>query len=586
MKLKYVEIENILSIQEIRLVFGETGLVLLDGWNHDDETANAAGKTAILNSIAYGIYGKFPRKISAADILRNGTKSGHVKVGIEVANVLYEVMRSRPNSLRFWIDGLEKDITQVEFESYIRLNYDQYLISQYSAQTEGLKLISLNDSGKKDFFLQLMNLENFDISKKKVDTILNSLISNKSSIVSDLSGLRSRIDAYTESLVDVSDIELKFEELNTDPIVEKIKSINQDKPDTSSIDSLESKFNNKLIELGRDQYKKTVKEKELSNIKRKIEKLSQPINISNEIDCPHCTKSFILSSSGSCTIDSLKKERKDELKLAVDEYNAILEEMPEDNFDEEEKIKEVISKCKSKREKVLEDFTSNLKLISELRSKKSICESQMLALTEALEKNTLLKNKIIKNNDSVIELESNISKIDLEIELYKTVSGLFSPTGAPAYVLDSTIDIFNEKIAIYTSHIWHNASYALQSFKENKSGDIKAKFSEKLTINGKDRSIGALSGGEHRCLSIAVDFAIVDVMETMFGIIINPIMLDEPFVGLDNANRERVFELLEKIACNKQIIVIDHSSESKAAFSTTILVEKRNGISNITSHPK
>ena len=108
---------------------------------------------------------------------------------------------------------------------------------------------------------------------------------------------------------------------------------------------------------------------------------------------------------------------------------------------------------------------------------------------------------------------------------------------------------------------------------------MKAKFSEKLVINGNPRSIGALSGGEHRCLSLAVDFAVIDVLETMFGFSLNPIMLDEPFDSLDAANRDRVVDLLEQLAVNRQIWVVDHAAESKAAFSNTVRVEKRNGIS-------
>ena len=129
MRIKYVEIQDILSVQQVKLEFGDAGLVLLDGWNYDDETANGAGKTAILNAISFGVYGKFPRKISAADILRTGCKTGFCKVGLEVGNTLYEVYRARPNHVRYWIDGLEKDMTQEEFEDLIRIGYSQYLIS-------------------------------------------------------------------------------------------------------------------------------------------------------------------------------------------------------------------------------------------------------------------------------------------------------------------------------------------------------------------------------------------------------------------------------------------------------------------------
>jgi DNA repair exonuclease SbcCD ATPase subunit len=165
--------------------------------------------------------------------------------------------------------------------------------------------------------------------------------------------------------------------------------------------------------------------------------------------------------------------------------------------------------------------------------------------------------------------------------VYEAVSSALSPTGAPAYVVDSVIDMFNEKVAQHVSLIWPNASYLLQSYKENKSGDIKAKLSDRLTIQGTETSIGSLSGGELKCLSLAVDFAVIDIVETTFGISINPIILDEPFTGLDSLNRERVMELLETLSLNRQIWIVDHAIETRSSFSTVIRVEKKDGISNI-----
>ena len=100
-------------------------------------------------------------------------------------------------------------------------------------------------------------------------------------------------------------------------------------------------------------------------------------------------------------------------------------------------------------------------------------------------------------------------------------------------------------------------------------------------INGKSTSIGSLSGGELRALSLATDFAIVDVLSSKFSLDLNPIILDEPFNGLDSAGKEMVIELLETISNEKEIWVVDHASEAKSLFNRTIRVEKRNGISKI-----
>ena len=160
---------------------------------------------------------------------------------------------------------------------------------------------------------------------------------------------------------------------------------------------------------------------------------------------------------------------------------------------------------------------------------------------------------------------------------------MYSPTGAQAYILDSVIESFNERVVEYVNLLWSNLTYELKSYRENVKGDVSAKFSEHLVMNGKAVSIGSLSGGEFRALSLCVDFALIDVMERQFGISMSPIILDEPFDGLDGSGRELIIELLETLAGKRQIIVIDHTSEIKSMFSKVITAELRGGISQISS---
>jgi DNA repair exonuclease SbcCD ATPase subunit len=167
------------------------------------------------------------------------------------------------------------------------------------------------------------------------------------------------------------------------------------------------------------------------------------------------------------------------------------------------------------------------------------------------------------------------------MEIYKTLAAVYSPTGAQAYVLDSIVDSFNEVIQKYVDIMSPNMTYTLNSFKENAKGDVVAKFSETLTKSGEVVSVGSLSGGEEKGLSLCVDFALLEVLETQFGMTLNPIILDEPFDGLDAAGREVVVDLLETLARNRQIFVIDHASESKAMFLKSVKVELRNKVSSI-----
>ena len=84
MNILSVEINNILSIENATLDFSDSGLVLVEGWNHDASRANGAGKTAIFNAITFALYDKLPRKVTASEILRRGAKTGSVRVRVRI----------------------------------------------------------------------------------------------------------------------------------------------------------------------------------------------------------------------------------------------------------------------------------------------------------------------------------------------------------------------------------------------------------------------------------------------------------------------------------------------------------------------
>ena len=125
MIVKELEAENILSIGHISISFGKSGLVLLDGWNHDDNSHNGAGKTSIFNSLAFAIYGKLPRKVTASEILRKGCKSGFARAVISIGKDEFDIKRNRPNGLLVSKNGqICPDMSQEQLEALISLTYD------------------------------------------------------------------------------------------------------------------------------------------------------------------------------------------------------------------------------------------------------------------------------------------------------------------------------------------------------------------------------------------------------------------------------------------------------------------------------
>ena len=571
MRIVELEAENILSIGHIQLSFGNSGLVLVDGWNHDDNAHNGAGKTSIFNALSFAIYGKLPRKITSSEILRKGCKKGFSRVLLNIGKDELNIIRNRPTSLIVHKNGVVvPDITQEQLETMIRLTYDQFLICMYSAQTESVKLISLNDSSKKDFFLRLLSLEDFAERRKIVDLTIKTKGAELRELESTYGKIETKIAVYNEDVVDVNTLnnqqsQVEIEKLKLEK--ELINLSNIKKPDLSKFDKLESNINTKLREI-------LAAESEINNANVMIRRLNLSIKnlTDSSITCPHCETPFIVGMDSPVN----EKHLNDEIATHTETINSLSEIVGE-----KQTFQNTLVKLKNKKSDILNNYENASSQIQEIRSTLRISDMSLKTLNEKINKQDEISTKIVSAKKALSVLGLKISNAKQELLVYEAISSGLSPIGAPAYVIDSVIDSFNDIVSQYVSLVWPNASYSLQSYKENKSGDIKAKFSDNLTINGKDCSIGSLSGGELRCLSLAIDFSIISTVEKIFGFSINPIILDEPFEGLDTLNRERVIEVLESISIDRQIFIVDHASEAKSMFSNIIRIEKKDGVSYI-----
>lgn len=580
MRITDAEIQNILSIGKIKFQFSDTGLVLVDGWNEDDNTANGAGKSGFLNAIAFGIYGKVPRKITATEILRRGAKQGFSRITIDKNGDEWVVERHRPNKVTYLKNGAEQVITQEEFESKIGMTYTQFLITMYAAQSEGCKLISLNDIAKKDFFLQLMNLEKFAASKKEVDSQIKRVKAEIQGHETEMQKASSNIDIWKEQLIDSEDWNTRFQSYDYSDLESKQNELRKiTRPNLSRYHELESKVQDKLQKNSNRIAQRDGLVMQLKEAERQLANANT--SVSHDIECPGCKAQLCLSGQGASTLESVMERQREAYRQAEEKIASLKEQLIEYSGLQEEKqqILDVQTQLKAKMRQESDAYDKASKQIIDLERAITERKMQQERLKDIANRAERASSKITILKDTIANCHQMIQSNKKELELLETVAALLSPTGAPAYIMDSVVDVFNDKMSEYVNMIWPNATYSIQTFKETKAGEVRAKFSEQLVIGGQKTSVGSLSGGEFRCMSLAMDFAVVDVLESMFSMRVNPIMLDEPFEGLDASNRERVVELLEKIATNRQVMVIDHASEAKAMFSDVVKIVKRNGVS-------
>lgn len=119
------------------------------------------------------------------------------------------------------------------------------------------------------------------------------------------------------------------------------------------------------------------------------------------------------------------------------------------------------------------------------------------------------------------------------------------------------------------------------SFKE-KDGKIKEEITAYVSMEGDEGvPVKSLSGGEESAIDLAIDLAVVEVIERRGGVGADWFVMDEPFGGFDTECKLNCIELLRNTTSSKRIILVDHTAEVKEMFEDRITVIRDNDKSYI-----
>jgi DNA repair protein SbcC/Rad50 len=165
-----IRAKNFLSWEDLEFEVNK-GVTLIQGFNHDDNTPEGSGKSAILNALAWGLFGKIPKDANVDDVIREGASKCQVEIELDG----FSVFRSRkPNDLCIISNNKEvrgKDAreTQAEIEKLVGMSFDSFCQSIYFAQNYPNKFVTANQENKGKILSEILDLEQFDRARKKAN---------------------------------------------------------------------------------------------------------------------------------------------------------------------------------------------------------------------------------------------------------------------------------------------------------------------------------------------------------------------------------------------------------------------------------
>lgn len=270
MKLKNIQIQNFLSISQVETELDNKGLTLILGENKDDKnfSANGVGKSALIESIVYAIFGKTLRGLTGDSVVnRTVGKNMKISLDLEVDGVSYRVIRYRKHhenknqSILFRgttnitpksetdLNNFMQDLFQIDYATFT----SSVLYSEHS-----FNFSTATDSELKKAFDVILGFDTLvkcqDKAKERVRLVESeqkSLESKLTTLQSNLDNLEQKVEVYkskskdftTQTLEYVTDAKSRIKEnvLKVDELgnkaLELAKNVDSKKKELSEINS-------------------------------------------------------------------------------------------------------------------------------------------------------------------------------------------------------------------------------------------------------------------------------------------------------------------------------------------------------------
>lgn len=214
MRLVSVRAKNFRCYQDLNWRIPDSGLTLLDGVNRDTGRSNMTGKTTIIDSIFYCLYGYLPKwggpKGGSADaVIRRGESKCLVQVRLEHTGKTIQITRERPSRLELIVNGAKLEGKSSDLDARIPelvgMSAGQFLLSVYISQDRQTSFFTMSDTERTKVLSVVSGLETLnralDRAKEQKSAILSKITLHEGAINAlqkQLESIPTERDAYLD----------------------------------------------------------------------------------------------------------------------------------------------------------------------------------------------------------------------------------------------------------------------------------------------------------------------------------------------------------------------------------------------------
>lgn len=595
---KKVYIQNFLSIgnEGVEICFQE-GINLITGENRDKGGRNGVGKSSVVESLYWCLFGNTIRDIKKDKIIHNQSKETClVKLNFDIifSDRKDEYILTRklePNKIELYCNGVDitrssmpktdeliKEIigaSEEVFQNAVIMTANNTMPFMAQKKVDKRKFIEgvlhlgvfgemllqvrsdLNDSKKENdivyskFIEKQKNIEIFQKQfNKEEDQKTNKLNLLNSKIQENL----KKIEA--ESSLDISQISSKKDEL--------LSLVDSKKNKIIKLKDLLSECNQSLEELKKEDY---LISHNLKNFKNLLASARDKTKT-----CPTCKRAY-------------EKHDDEHIKKIILQHEEDIKKLEESSSLYIKSIKNKKNECNKTFDviKKLElDIESHL---NEIHSFSMISNNinNLIEINMSIEKEILdIKNS--KNNfeslieisqSELVELETELENLQRKISILESAKFIVSEEGVKTFIIKKLLSVLNFKLNFY-----------LQTLEAPCKCEFNEVFEETIyNEKGIECSYFNFSGGERKRIDLAILFAFQDILRMQTGTSFSLSMYDELFdSALDEKGVNKILSILkERIESYKEsIYIISHNKSAiRSEIDQVILLEKQDGVTRI-----
>ena len=558
---------------DLTLVLGEN----IDLGGDDAGARNGTGKTTILNSLSYALYGCALTNIRKENLInKTNGKNMLVTVDFEKDGIHYKIERGRkPNVLKFFVGETELESkddnsqgdsreTQGEIERLLGLSHDMFKhVVALNTYTE--PFLSLRATDQRAIIEQLLGItllsEKAELLKEQVRATKDAITQEEyrikavndanQRILEQIESLKKRQRLWTakrdEDVEKLKDAVLGLEQIDIDQEISLHKKLEEYKKQVAAITEAENWI--KKIDQGIDRETKN------------YDKLTKEVGLLDDHTCYAC---------GQDLHDNKQEEIKQHKEKLLQESAVALLTLETEKTEQLAILAELGTRltCPDVFYSKYEDALAHRSNLENLKTQLTGRAQDQDPYNEQIEE--MIESGVEEINYGGL---TDLARVrDHQEFLLKLLTN--KDSFIRKQIIEQNLTYLNARLSFYLDRIGLPHSVVFQN-------DLTVAIQEL----GRELDFFNLSRGEMTRLVLCLSWAFRDVWESLYQPI-NLLFIDELIDnGLDAAGTENALSILKKMSrdANKSIWLVSHKDELSGRVSNVLTVTKENGYTSYST---